>query len=171
MINNKLLLTAGAVAISTSLLSTSATAVTVGATGNANVLAPISITENTQMEFGDVAGEPVGGIDTTVILTTSGGTSSPDGATVFASGNTDAAGAFTVNGANDKTFSISLPADGDVSLGGALPVNNFGHDIIGTPTLSATGSATFNVGADLTIPAGQAPNPYSATYNVTVNYQ
>ena len=171
MINNKIILVAGTAALSASLLSTTATAATVTATGNANVLTPLSITENTQMEFGDVAGLVAS--DSTVNLTTAGGTSSSDGATVFGTGSTDAAGSFTVNGSGNLAYTISLPADSVVTLTGTgfpMDVDGFIHNAGGSPALAA-GTATFAVGATLTIPGGQTADAYSGSYDVTVNYQ
>ena len=173
MINDKILLVAGTAALSASLLSTTAIAATVTATGNANVLTPLTITENTQMEFGDVAGLSLLDGASSVVLTTAGGTSSSDGATVFGTGLADAAGSFTVNGSGNLAYTISLPANNVVTLTGLgtpMSVDSFNHNAGGTPALSGN-TATFAIGATLTIPGGQTADSYSGSYDVTVNYQ
>ncbi len=139
-------------------------------TASATVLAPLTITENTAMSFGNVSGDSAAA--TTVVLTTAGATSSADGAYVEA--GTGQEGIFDVTGAANAAYSITLPADGAVNLAGPganMPVNGFNHDRGASPALSAAGADTISVGATLTIGAGQLAGAYSANYTVTVDYQ
>lgn len=167
MLNKRLLVTSAAMLASASLMSTIANAANVTANASATVLTALSITQNTAMNFGDVAGDADAA--TTVVLTTAGATSSADGASAA---GTPSAGIFDVVGAGTLSYSITLPADGVVTLTGpstAMPVDGFNHDAGGAPAL-AGGADQFNVGATLTINANQAAGAYSGTYNVVVNY-
>lgn len=171
MTNNKILLAAGAVALSTSIFSAATTAATVTATGNANVLTPLAFTTVTDMEFGDVAGQATG--TATVVLGTDGIAIPGTGATVFTTGATDAAGSFTVSGSGSLAYNITLPLDNVVTLtGGGAPmaVNGF-VDSAGGSSALVTGSDTFTVGATLTINGSQTAGAYTGSYDVTVNYQ
>ncbi len=166
------------------LLSTLAAAVLAGvysnnvlaadATGNASatVLTPLSIAQTTAMNFGQVAGDQ--SVATTVVLANTGGTSSADGAYTDGAG---VAGGFDVWGDTGQTYTITLPADGVVTLtgpGAAMSVDGFSNNLGATGTVDGTtsdGAADFTVGATLTINAGQVAGAYTGTYTVTVNYQ
>ncbi|MCK5395778.1 MAG: DUF4402 domain-containing protein [Gammaproteobacteria bacterium] len=170
MMNNKLLLAAGAATLSASFFATTATAATDTANASATVLTPLSIIADVgaEMDFGDVAGDVTD--PTTVVLTTGGTTSSPDGASTA---GTPSAGNFDVTGSGTLAYDITLPADGVVQLtGGGAPmdVDGFTDSAGGTSSLTA-GTDTFDVGATLTINANQTAGPYTGTYDVTVNYQ
>ncbi len=170
MINNKLLLAAGAATLSASFFSTTVTAATATANGSATVLAPLSIVADAaaEMNFGDVSGDA--DAVTTVVLTPAGAVSSADGAGIF--GGTPSGGNFDVTGAGTLTYDITLPLDGVVTLAG--PGTAMSVDSFTTPAASLSltaGAGTFDVGATLTINAAQAAGVYTGTYDVTVNYQ
>jgi hypothetical protein len=166
---HKLLLVAGTTALTAGLFSSHVTAATVDGNASATVLTPLSIALGTNaMNFGDVAGDA--DVDTTVVLTTAGATSSADGASVA---GTPLAGDFDVTGSGVLSYSISLPADSTVTLTGpgtAMPVDGFTDSLAGSGTLTA-GSDSFTVGATLTINSNQTAGAYSGTYTVIVNYQ
>jgi Domain of unknown function (DUF4402) len=168
IMNKKLLLVVGTAIATGGLYSATLNAALVNASASANVLTPLDITAGAAMDFGDVAGDVTSA--TTVVLTTLGVTSSTDGASAA---GTPAAGVFNVTGAGTLSYSITLPADGTVTLGGAgtaMAVNGFNHDAGGAPALTG-GTASFNVGATLTINANQTAGAYTGNYDVTVNYQ
>ena len=167
MTNNKILLAAGAVALSTGIFSATATAATVTATGNAKVLAPLTLNLGAAMEFGDVAGDSTR--TSTIVLGTDGMTTAGPFAAVFSSGATDSAGGFIVTGVPTATYSVTLPPS--ITLGGAgsMTVDNLTHDSTGV--LNGAGGATFNVGGTLQIGIAQAVGAYTGTYLVEVNYQ
>jgi hypothetical protein len=148
--------------------------VTAQATASATIITPISITKTADMNFGNIA---VNASPGTVILpaaaapvrTTTGGCSLP------AAAGTVAAATFTVAGESGYTYSITLPADGTVSLtgpGAPMGANTF----VSTPTVGAGGTLTggtetLYVGATLSVAGGQTPGTYtSANFDVTVNY-
>jgi hypothetical protein len=169
--NNKLLIAAGAAALSTCMYSTMSTAASVTANASANVLAPLAIAAGANaMNFGDVSGDATAA--TTVVLTTAGTTSSPDGASTA---GTPSAGDFDVTGAPGLAYDITLPADGVVVLTNAagpdMSVDSFTSSLGASGTLSAGGTQSFTVGATLTINTNQAAALYTGTYDVTVNYQ
>ena len=168
MFNRKILVATTAGLVGLSVMSGSAMASSVSATANATIIAPISVSETTQMSFGDISPD----VDnaTTVQLDTADGVSSPDGAGI--AGGTVASGAFSVSGFGTLGFNITLPGNGVVTLTGpgtAMSVDNFADSLTGSGSLSG-GSATFTVGADLTVGANQTAGSYSGSYTVTVNY-
>ena len=153
--------TAGAFAQSTDTESTTATATIVG---------PLALTKVSDMNFGIIAVNATAG---TVILATDATRTTTGGAALVPS-PTVLAASFTVAGEASRTFSITLPADGVVTLlggGPAMPVNSFNHNLGVNPALNAAGSAAFAVGATLSVAASQAPGAYtSAAFPVRIDY-
>jgi len=150
--------TAGIFAQSTDTEQTTATAVIVG---------PLALTKVSDMDFGTIATTGTAG---DVVLATDG-TRTPTGvALVGAATGTPAS--FTVNGEASRAFTVTLPADGDVSLingANTMPANSFNHNA--PAQLDGGGAAAFTVGATLVVGAAQAPGTYtSANFPVTVNY-
>jgi len=137
-------------------------------TATATIVGPLSLSKVSDMNFGTIA---VGAAAGTVVLGTDNSRTAttvtlvPPAAGIAAS--------FTVAGDGNRTFTITLPADGTVSLAGpgtAMPVNAFVHNAGGSPALSG-GTAAFTVGATLTVNASQASGSYtSANFPVTVSY-
>lgn len=166
MKNNKIILAASAAALSTGLYSAVISAATVTANASANVISPLIITENTALNFGDVAVGLTGG---DVILAPGGGRSVTGDAEAVV-GGANSAGTFTITGQALKAYTLTLPPTVDISGGvGTMDVTTFSDTSSGA--IPAAGTETFNVGATLTIGGAQAPGLYSSTYTVTVNYQ
>jgi len=84
------------------------------------------------------------------------------------------AASFTVSGEASRAYTITLPANGDVTLvngTNSMAANDFVHNAGGTPALDGTGAAAFTVGATLSVGAAQAAGVYtSANFPVTINY-
>jgi hypothetical protein len=169
--NNKLLIAAGAAALSASLYSATSNAGTVTGTATAEVIQPLGIAQAAGMDFGDVAADPT--VSTSVDLDINGNATSSDGASTS---GVAAAGAFTVTGLTDATYVITLPLDGDVTLtsgANSMAVTGF------TSSLGATGSTgtltggsdDITVGATLNLGANQPVGTYNGTYVITVEYQ
>jgi len=144
----------------------------VSASANASVtlITPIAITKTVDMNFGNVA---VGTSPGTVVLAPAGTRTATGGVTLPVTTGTVTAASFTVTGAANYTFSISLPASSITLKSGAnsLTVSTF----LSTPTPTGTltgGTATLNVGATLNVPANQAAGVYTTDtpFTVTVNY-
>jgi adhesin HecA-like repeat protein len=80
---------------------------------------------------------------------------------------------FLVTGDPDTTYSISVPADGTVSLthnSASLPVNVFTTSPAFTGSLSATGSQVLRVGARLDVTAGLVHGAYVGSFPIIVEY-
>ena len=141
-----------------------ASATDLSATASVVIIAPISILEDTPLNFGTVAPAATVGDTTTVTVAPGGGISS--GSTPAAGlGGGEAAGSFTVSGITDATYAVTLPTT-DIVFNG-MTLNGFLSNNTGTLT---GGSDTLTVGATLSIPGGQAAGIYSTNYDVTVEY-
>jgi Domain of unknown function (DUF4402) len=142
------------------------------AAANAQVITPISIAKDTDMEFGKIAVGATGG---TVVLgtdnsaTPSGSISRP----AQSAGNpAAAAAAFTVTGEGSYTYSITLPSSPVTltgSVSGTMTLDTFVSNPSGTGTLSS-GTQSLKVGATLTAGNNQASGTYTGTFSVTVAY-
>ena len=135
-------------------------------TGNASaqIQTAITITEDTQMDFGIIAVDTSGG---TVTISSAGAVSGPG---TYSFSGSPAAGTFTASGDASTAVTISFTNGSLTGPGTAMTLNNFTHDAGGSPTTNGTGDLTFNVGADLVVGANQTAGAYSGTYTVTVNY-
>ena len=163
---NKRLISGLAAAILAGIYSQAAFAADATGNASATVLAPLTITEDTPMDFGSVSGDTASA--TTVILTTAGATSSADGAFTD---NTGQEGIFDVTGAPGAAYNITLPASATLTGPGAdMTVDSFNHDRGATPTLTG-GADTISIGATLNINPAQLAGGYTGTYTVTVEYQ
>lgn len=87
------------------------------------------------------------------------------------------AATFTVTGASNATYAISLaPPIGTVTLsdgaGHSMAVDTFTSDPIGSGTVSAAspGTQELKVGATLHVAASQAVGQYTGSYEVTVTF-
>ncbi|MDX9902688.1 MAG: DUF4402 domain-containing protein [Bacteroidales bacterium] len=143
--------------------------VTEQTTATATILAPLSMTKVSDMDFGTIA---VTGTAGTVVLGTDNSRLATGPALVPPAAGV--AASFTVNGENGRAFTITLPANGVVTLvngGNSMAANDFVHNAGGTPALDGTGAAAFTVGATLSVGAAQAAGTYtSANFPVTINY-
>ena len=142
------------------------------ATASSTIVTPIGITKTVDMNFGNVAiNSTTAG---TVVLAPAGTRTSTGGVTLPATAGTVAAAEFNVTGANNYTFSITLPSTSHEIKSGSNTMSVTGFTSTPTPTgtLSATGSATVKVGATLNVSAGQAAGTYTSVtpFEVTVNY-
>ena len=142
------------------------------ATASSTIVTPIGITKTVDMNFGNVAiNSTTAG---TVVLAPAGTRTSTGGVTLPATAGTVAAAEFNVTGANNYTFSITLPSTSHEIKSGSNTMSVTGFTSTPTPTgtLSATGSATVKVGATLNVSAGQAAGTYTSgtPFEVKVNY-
>lgn len=148
---------------------------TATANASATIISPIAVTKTSDLVFGNLAVGAVGGnvaVSVADVVTISGA-----GTTVSQPvGNTGspAAAEFAVTGEAGMTYSITLPADGTVSItdGGSntMAVNGFVSNPGTTGTLSGAGTDTLSVGATLVVGNNQAPGTYTGTFSVTVAY-
>jgi hypothetical protein len=144
---------------------------TATASTTALLVAPISITKVTDMNFGIVASSATSG---TVVLdyadgrTTTGGTSLPAG------GSAQRTAEFAVTGEGTSGFSIAIPSSPITltgSVAGSLTVSNFIADL-GASSNLVSGEKTIKVKATLNVPANSVAGTYynASDLFVTVNY-
>jgi hypothetical protein len=140
------------------LCSAHAVAATAVSTMSATVIAALSISTNSHLNFGQA---------------TAG-----DAAKTIAAGDT-ASASFTVSGEANKTYTIVLPTNGSVTMttggGGTaskmIAVTSFTSSPSTTGSLGAGGTQTLRVGATrAALPASQASGSYSGSFTVTVLY-
>lgn len=128
----------------------------------------IAISNTQALAFGKF----VAGAGGSVIVSPAGARSASGGVVLVPSSSGSAA-QFSVSGDANATYTISLPADGTVSLASganSMAVNTFTSSPSPTGTLSAGGAQTLSVGATLSVGSNQAIGSYSGTFDVTVNY-
>jgi hypothetical protein len=164
----KLLISAAA--LGALALSTPALAATAPADATVNIVSPLTLTNNSGLNFGTVVG-PFNGEQ---IHVAASGTRDPCPATVTCSASASVSAAtFTVTGTPDGgvvalTIPDSVTLNGSVS--GSLDVDLTG-DKPANPSLDSAGSASFAIGGVLTIPAGTVDGVYTNTFDVTADYQ
>lgn len=164
--NKKLLIITGAAVTSVGIYSASTFAANVASsTATANVLAPMAILEVVALDFGDISVDANPG---TVQVVVADGTRAVTGGASISVSDAGNRGSYTVTGAGNRTYSISIPDTTLIGGGAPMPVT-FTHDAGGTPTLT-TGADAFLVGGTIAIAGSQVPGAYSGTYTVTVNY-
>lgn len=161
--NNKLLVIVGATITSASIFSTAVFAASVGGTGKANVIAPMTIVKVQDLDFGDITENGSGG---TVTLDEDTGNRTFTGGATVSTGGTDQFGQYTLGGVMNKTYSINIPATTLTGPGTAMGVvftNN------ATLTLPAA-TETIEVGGTVTLGSSQTAGAYSGAYTITVDY-
>jgi hypothetical protein len=167
--NNKLLIAAGAAALSAGIYTSAVSAASVTANASATVIQGLTISEdNGGMNFGDVSESGVG----TVVLSPAGARSTTGGADILTGGG-EQAGQYTITGADGKAYTLSLPTlpvTITETVGGVatMTVDNFQQT--GSSGTAVSAGETMNVGARLNIGAGQTLGTYQGTYPITVNY-
>jgi hypothetical protein len=163
----KILTSAGALAALA--LSTPALAAnTASANATVNIVSPLTLTNNTGLNFGTVVGPFAGEV---VHVDTAGVRTCPG--TLTCSGNASvSAASFSLTGTAGQAVVLTIPNSVTLngSVSGSLSVDLSG-DKPADPTLDASGDASFSVGGKLTIPAGTVDGVYSNTFDVTANYQ
>lgn len=139
----------------------------------ANIITPITITKNVDMNFGNAAVQVSAG--GTVVLTPSGVRTGTAGVTLPSVSGTVTPAQFVISGAANYTYAITLPNTVliyDNMNSHNMTVNTFTSTPSVTGTLSATGSQRLDIGATLWVGSGQTAGSYSSStpFNVTVNY-
>lgn len=133
---------------------------------------PISISKNTDMNFGTIAASYGGG---TVLLSASGSRTPSGGIILPSLTGTVTAAQFTVTGEPGYTYAITLPADFTLYESGVGPATMVVNAFTSTPSATGiltAGTQTVLVGATLNVGASQAAGSYTnaAGFEVTVNY-
>lgn len=144
------------------------------ATTNLKVVSGISIQNNANVDFGNIA-QGQG----TVTLSKNGGLSSSSGITSQTAGS---AGKFTVSGFPTAAFSITASATA-LSAGSGAPAINFAPVVYGYESdnpsaavgvnsgiLNSSGNFYLYIGGQVTVPVNQPQGTYAGSVTVTVNY-
>jgi hypothetical protein len=131
-----------------------------------------SVSNTGSLSFGTFVATSAG----TVTVGADGSRARSGGTFVLHQGSNVAAPAqFSVQGAPNVVYAITLPADNTVLMsdgaGHSMSVRAFVSNLNGTNILSKNGSGRFNVGATLSVGAQQAKGSYTGTFSVIVNYQ
>lgn len=127
----------------------------------------ISLTELTGLRFGAIFTSPAPG---TVVLSPTG-TLSTTGGVSLGSQLPVGPATFSVTGAANATYAITLPGSVVLSSpGGTLTVTSFTSSPGLTGRLDPTGQQTLSVGGTLNVLANQPDGDYTGTFSVTVAY-
>lgn len=158
-----------AVAAGAGFIAHQASAADATANGTAEIITAISIIKNTDLRFGKFAA----GTGGTVVMGTDG-SRMQTGAVVLSALDAGGAASFSVSGASDATYAITLPSSatltGPGSPAATMSVDTFTSNPSGTGTLSASGTQTLLVGGTLTVVSDQAVGSYTGTFTVSVEY-
>ena len=170
---NKKLLVVSMAAVFSAQMSASLMAASEDGNAVATVIEPLSITENTAIDFGTVSGGPAAG---TVVITTAGARSVTGDAQII--GTDGAAGTFTISGQGGQAYTLTFSGVATLENAGGdqMTADTFTDDSAGT--IPGTGASTedFNVGATLNLDPSQPSGSYSTAtgggseYTITVNY-
>lgn len=153
---------------------------TATASTGATIVAPITITNAQDMNFGTIAIQD--GVAAVITMDTAGVRSVEAGISYpVAGGNLPAQ--FTVGGQVNYTYAVTLPVPASIILTNTtgvgaetMTVDTFNSTTLSggtsTGTLSASGADTVSIGAKLHILLGQVPGVYTnaSDLDVTVNY-
>lgn len=150
-----------------------ADAATTGVAIQAIILDPVQITANQSLNFGSLTDSGAGGTATV----DNAGAISVGGATTSI-GGTIQQGLFTLKGSTGRQIDITAPASVLIASGGDnMTVDQFTINgavaAAATPFTHSLAAATetgFDVGARLTVGAGQAAGTYTGTVTLTANY-
>ncbi|SHF54926.1 protein of unknown function [Salegentibacter echinorum] len=138
---------------------------TATANAAADIVSPIGISAQQDLNFGKVANNTAG----TVVVATDGTISA---STLSQIGSTSpAAASFNATAANGFNYTIALPSSVTLSNGTEkITVDNFNHDA-GASSQGTGSTQTIGVGATLNVAAEQATGNYKGKFDVTVTYE
>lgn len=182
MFNRKLSTALGTAILMMGAVSSQVYAASASTSASANIVAPLTITENTALDFGTLVPDTVA----QTVTVTAAGAISATGAIALVSGHS--AGNFTVQGTSGESYIITDPGAVVINSGANnMTVNAWrfttadcteataaacGGGVTVIPGVApALSTDTMTVGATLNVGANQAAGAYTATFNMTVNYQ
>ncbi len=151
-------------------LSTTSAATTAGA----RIIKPLTISVGTNLEFGDIL---VGSNEVTISTASErSATNETLLLTLASGGRTPQASTFNVQGEASLSYLITFDVVEDLANGThTMTLSNFTENAGGTNDgkgiIGEEGTASFQVGATLTVADGQEPGVYQGSYTVTVAYE
>jgi len=136
---------------------------------SATVRSAISVAGGNQMKFGTIAVQAA--TPGTLILGTNGVLTATGGVDIVnAALNQGQAGTFTLKADSGASINVSLPSSVTLSNGAnTIAASSFTTNPA-LPTAGTGSTATYSVGATLTLPSTQASGTYSGTFTVTASY-
>jgi hypothetical protein len=156
---------AGTALVAVTMGASSANAATATATARANIVAALTFTNVSNLEYGTIV--PGAAAADVTVNPASGRVC---GAGLTCSG-TPAAASFTINGTAGETVSIAPVVATTTLTSGA---NSMTMDTVtvsaASATLNGSGQAVFTAGGTLHVGASQAAGVYTGNFNVNVNY-
>jgi hypothetical protein len=137
----------------------------------AKIVEAITLTETSPMQFGVMT---VPTTPATVILDVTGSRTNTGTISLLAQLPAAAAAAYTVTGANDATYAITLPTTTIIADG--IPAHNMNVNtftcsyggLVGT--IGFSGSDFFSIGATLNLADAQPAGEYAGVFDVSVAY-
>jgi len=149
------------------------------ANSKAKIIAGINITNDRELNFGDIIADATGG--TVIVDATNPGARSASPVTLISAGQagTVSSAHFTVTGQAGYTYTIDLPSS-DVTLQGpagstdmTIAHGTFTSSLASPATFSAGGSDDLYIGATLTVGGSQDPGVYESgsDFVITVTYE
>ncbi|MET0273329.1 MAG: DUF4402 domain-containing protein [Phenylobacterium sp.] len=145
-------------------------------TATGTIFQPIQLAKNSDLSFGTVV-RPAAGSGTVFIANANGARTLTGSGALLATGPNATAGraAYTVTGEGGQTFSITVPANFNMTRTGGsetIQVTLTPTATTGTmsSTLGNTGTATFGVGGSMPVADTTASGAYVGTFNVIVAY-
>jgi hypothetical protein len=149
-------------------------------TAAAKIVTAIALTEVSSLHFGTMT-IPTGALDLVLTTGTVRNPSIPANITLLAQAPVAQNAAYTVAGAINATYAITLPANGVVTISNGTPIEDMAvKDFVArtasagvdglTGTLDGVGADSFVVGATLVLANAQPAAIYTGTFDVSVNY-
>ena len=136
------------------------------ATASATIAAAVTVTKQSDLEFGLIS--PTASAGTVTI--SDAGARTGDANVELLSGATPSQASFLVNGAASQSISVTIPASASLTGPGTDMTATLSQTEAGTQTLDGSGNFTVDVGATLAVGASQTAGAYSGSFNVTVVY-
>lgn len=162
----KLFFIAGCAALACAVNVSDSHAAATSSSASGRVIVPIQIVKSADLSFGNfLAGAG------TVDISTAGARTKTGAVTLASGGTAPSAAAFDISGEPDATYTLTMPATLDLMNGANKMTATLSNSIGGsTGTLSAGGTQTLNIGGSLAVSDGQVAGVYTATLNVSVDY-
>jgi len=140
---------------------------TATASSTATVITPISLTNDTGIDFGTIAITADADAAGTVVIASDGNYSTTGEVSVTAN-STPAPATFTVSGEDTYAYTTVLPTT-DITLSDEAAATMILNNISSNASGKIGGTAeTFNVGGTLNVTAGQAAGTYTNTADLAV---
>lgn len=136
------------------------------ATASATIAAAVTVTKQTDLEFGLISPTAVAG----TVTVSDAGARSGDVNVELLSGASPSQASFLVSGAANQSISVTIPTSAALTGPGTDMTATLSQTEAGTQTLDGSGNFTVDVGADLAVGASQTAGSYSGSFNVTVIY-